>query len=390
MRKARGRSQADIELAATITATRIKATGWQIERWRQVGLIPSPTKQWLGRGRGSVSTYSPEAVAQAIEVAKLVRRRRPLEVVVLVLFARGYPISIEHLRNAYRKHLSRVELWIAKHSTGPTRFERAESLASELVRTAPQTKAGRSIARRIRRSQRSRGDPNDSLPPETPVSILQSVATNLTLVLLEGSAASEAGLEEMFSATGVDAPLVDRMGEIGPIVTEHALKEQKAVMKQMSFDTMLDLLDHVSLNELEESRDFVKLLRGFATPLAGFIRSIAGPPDAFGFGPIADMISDDLNVATGALMLLPLRSLLQSPNGRQFADLAASNQPMFADAFAGVKSLPKALQRTVRNPAKHAAQVEALPDAEKRRIRKIAAAHLVKYGAGDVVKEPTG
>ena len=62
----KARSRSDAELAEAITReTGLPTTPWQIESWRQGGLLQ--TGQQTFPGRGSNVEYSPEARSQAME-----------------------------------------------------------------------------------------------------------------------------------------------------------------------------------------------------------------------------------------------------------------------------------------------------------------------------------
>ncbi len=95
----RSASDATLATAATKRGGRT-VSPWQIERWRQWGLIDPPLREWRGR-QGSRSIYSERSLEQACAVAELARRRRPLHEVALILFVRGVPIPEAAVLRAY-------------------------------------------------------------------------------------------------------------------------------------------------------------------------------------------------------------------------------------------------------------------------------------------------
>lgn len=103
-----GRSASD----ATLALAASKRTGrtvypWQMERWRQWGLIDPPIREWRGR-KGSRSIYSARALDQAPAVAELERRPRPLHEVALMLFVSDVPMWEAAVRRAYTRLFDRL------------------------------------------------------------------------------------------------------------------------------------------------------------------------------------------------------------------------------------------------------------------------------------------
>lgn len=93
------------EGAASVTARKI----W---RWRRAGLIPSPVRHGLGRGRGTRSEYPPESARQAAAVQQVLSEHRRLVDVRLILFVRGFPIELAVLRAAYVARLNGLAAYI--------------------------------------------------------------------------------------------------------------------------------------------------------------------------------------------------------------------------------------------------------------------------------------
>jgi hypothetical protein len=113
----RGRSRAEIELARAISAAGARVSPWQVERWRQAGLLAPATRTYGGRGQGSSAVYPEGAVDRGVEVAGLVRPRRSLGEVALLLFARGRTMPLPTLKAAYLDWLERAGRWLGTAST---------------------------------------------------------------------------------------------------------------------------------------------------------------------------------------------------------------------------------------------------------------------------------
>src|SRR5713226_3446517 len=93
------RSRADAAMAETVThETGLLTTPWQIERWRQGGLLQSGERSFPGHG--STVTYSAEATAQAVALAKLSRGYRRRRDLALALFANGLYVDEAVLKRA--------------------------------------------------------------------------------------------------------------------------------------------------------------------------------------------------------------------------------------------------------------------------------------------------
>lgn len=126
-------SRADQSLIAELSKRGITVSPTQLERWRQAGLQPPNRRRWLGRGSGSVSQYQPEAVDQAADLTKLVKRGRPLADVALIMFARGYWVREDALRRGYRETLSWLESLATSTASDADLFDAAEAFASKML-----------------------------------------------------------------------------------------------------------------------------------------------------------------------------------------------------------------------------------------------------------------
>lgn len=98
-------SAADVELIGSLAAAGLAASPAQLERWRAAGLLPSHTRVFLGRGRGSASRPSPEAAALARALAERSQRGTPIEQVTLRLFFERPDLAVDE------RPLRRALLW---------------------------------------------------------------------------------------------------------------------------------------------------------------------------------------------------------------------------------------------------------------------------------------
>ena len=82
-----GPSAADRQLISQLAARELSVSAAQLERWRHAGLLPRSTRHGCGRGRGSVSEASPEAVEIAVALSRHARQGRDLRLAVIDWFA---------------------------------------------------------------------------------------------------------------------------------------------------------------------------------------------------------------------------------------------------------------------------------------------------------------
>ena len=82
-----GPSAADRQLISQLAARDLSVSAAQLERWRHAGLLPRNSRYGCGRGRGSESEASPEAVEIAAALSRHARQGRDLRLAVIDWFA---------------------------------------------------------------------------------------------------------------------------------------------------------------------------------------------------------------------------------------------------------------------------------------------------------------
>lgn len=108
-------SRADQELIAALRALRLKVSPYQLERWRQNGLVPKNIRRSLGRGRGTTSELAPDALACAVTVASAMDPKPPsvLAHITLALLGRfndTYDIASRPLRTSVAALITESDL----------------------------------------------------------------------------------------------------------------------------------------------------------------------------------------------------------------------------------------------------------------------------------------
>jgi hypothetical protein len=351
------RSRSDVELARLISSGGVPVSPWQVERWRQHGLIPSAARSYGGRGRGSESVYATEAVEQGRVVAQLVRRRRPLSDVAVALFVRGYQVPERVLKNAYAEWLKRAQCYLGRPAAIQEMFDAAEERATAMVRPMLKTKQGRRFRSRLRRG----GAPADD--------IFLSVVTNLIL-LLQGGETTDEGLDEVLEAGGATAMYRDRIPGVGPI----ALGPTPAVrefMRKVSLGNLRELVDTSTMEDLVWARDLILLLVPFASAVAAMIRTMFRLPDAMGFGVLADMESDDGTLGHAIPIMLLLRDVASTPEALDLLSMMRDRLNHFQEAAAFLMTLPAPVIRRLTQG--DAGVLDGLDADTRRRIQEEAA-----------------
>lgn len=289
-------------MARLISDGGVSVSPWQVERWRQHGLIPSAARSYGGRGRGSEAVYTAEAVEQGRVVAQLVRRRRPLSDVAVALFVRDYQVPEHVLKNAYAEWLEKIQRYLGRPAAIDEMFDAAEERATAMVPPMLKTKLGRRFRSRLRRS----GVPADD--------VFLSVVTNLIL-LLQGGETTDEGLDEVLEAGGATAMYRDHILGAEPIAPGPT-PEVREFMRKVSLRNLRELVEASTMEDLVWARDLILLFVPFASALAVIIRTMFRLPDAMGFGALADMAYDDAMLGHAVPIALLLRDVASTPEAQ--------------------------------------------------------------------------
>ncbi len=351
------RSRSDAELARRISECGVAVTPWQVERWRQHGLLPPAARSYPGRGQGSEAIYPPESVEQGRVVAQLVRRRRPLSDVAVALFVRGYPVPEQVLKDAFGEWLDRLQRYLGRPATVEEMFDSAEDRARAMVAPMLKTKQGR----RFRSRQRGGDVAADD--------VFLSVVTNLVL-LLQGGETTDDGLDEVLEAGGASAMYRDRIPGAGPIAAGPS-PEVREFMRKVSLQNLRRLVEASTIEDLVWARDLILLFIPFASVFAVMIRTMFQLPDAMGFGVLADMEGDDRMLGYGIPIMLLLRDVASTPEAQDLLAMMRDKLVHFQQAAAFLRSFPAPVAR--RLVQGDAAVLDELDADERRRIQAEAA-----------------
>lgn len=335
------RSESDRALAeAAGKRAGVDVTPWQVERWRQAGLIDPAERVWPGRGHGSCSRYGPLCIDQAAAVARLARRRRPLDQIALILFVRREPVPIAAVKAAYAALLNHVEKWLGDAAThADPELNVAAVRADQVLKYLLRTRQGRRMVGRLRRG----------VPGVPPREVLVSVLQNIFSILQSGDPASHEGLDELYMAGGLDAAGRDVAPGIPQPLDPHFPAGIPEVLSRMRLTDVRTGFAEATAEELVSARDdyltLVEAFRGMAT----IAQVLWGLPDAFGLAAIADAPSDDLATAHILPVMLLLKKELAAPQAADLLLLLRERAAAFGTAGELLAGLPKSAQRRLRD-----------------------------------------
>lgn len=94
----RAESSADSRLRASLADQGLFVSRYQLERWRQVGLMPRPRVVRVGFGGSRVEDHPEDVFGVAEVLARESRRGRPWQQVAVEIFEYGFPLSESCLR----------------------------------------------------------------------------------------------------------------------------------------------------------------------------------------------------------------------------------------------------------------------------------------------------
>jgi len=353
----KARSRSDAQLAEWVSReTGIPTSGWQIERWRQGGLLQPATRPRAGRG--STAIYSDEARQQAVELARLSRQGRRHDEIARILFARGLYVREDNLRRALTKLIEGVDEWI-----GPIQSEedlnRIDAKAQKVVQYARRTEAGKRLQRRLRR------------PGVKGTTMAAGIYYNLLHLVKTGLPTTEEGFTELLEGYGLMGFVRDQIDGVGPIAPEGE-SDVGRFIREANLPRVRALLASSSLDDLKASRDLVRLHLPILKDFAVLATTWFQLPDAFGFGWLLDVELDDLQVGTWVPFGLALLPYVKTPEAQELLAKIAQSADYFHQMATLARSVPPEVVASMRrgdpNP------LEGLPTEQREQIVQSATA----------------
>jgi hypothetical protein len=102
-------SEADAAMRAAVADVGLMVSRYQLERWRQLGLLPRARIRRATFGGSRALAHDGEAIDAAVFLASQSRRGRPWQLVGVDMFDRGYPLGENCLRACARYLVDRLQ-----------------------------------------------------------------------------------------------------------------------------------------------------------------------------------------------------------------------------------------------------------------------------------------
>jgi hypothetical protein len=360
----RARSGSDAGLADAVTReTGLHTTPWQIESWRQKGLLQPGQRTFPGRG--SHVEYSPEARAQAMELARLSRKYRRHGELARALFGRGLYVEENVLKAALVRVIDRAEEWIGPSETEDD-LDEVDHRAQQIAKWALRTKQGRKLQRRVR--GRAAGSEE----------IAAGIYFTLLHLLKTGLLTSEEGFQELLDATGLRGLFTETINGVGPFAPE-GTGEMEAFLQHATLGDLRERIRTSSIDDLRESRDLMAIMFRFFKNFAILATRWLDSPTALGLAMLEDLDIDELRIGTSAAVGLLILPFARTP-GAQVLLEGIRRHAAYYDGLADLAlRVPKEVLPAMRRGDPEA--LSNLADGQRLEIERAARA-VAELGSG--------
>jgi hypothetical protein len=365
----KARSRSDVALAEAVTReTGLPTTPWQIERWRQGGLLQPGGRSFPGSG--SETTYSLEAHAQAVELANLSRCYRRQRDIALALFAKGLYVSDPVLKRALVGVFERVDKWIGPGKTDDE-LDDIDHRAQRIAKWSKRTKQGRMLQRRMH----GRG--------ASPEDMVAGVYYNVLHIFKTGEVTSDEGFDEFLDATGLRGLFTEQLNGAGPIAPEGPGGLQ-AFLEQLTLQGVAGRVQKSSMDELRESRDLMAILFPFFKNFATAARHLQQAPTGLGLMMMEHLDVDDASRGTWAAIGLMILPLMRTSGAQQLLEQVRSNAAFYQGLAELARLVPPEVVPAMRQGDPNC--LAGLPQGDRAKIevaaRAVQALHA-QIGGGD-------
>ena len=369
----RARSVSDLTLVRWIESeTGVQISPWQVERWRQAGLLQPAEHEYPGAG--SLATYSAEARLQVLELARLSHEYHHHDVLARVLFYRGFWVRDDALRKAYDTVFAHAAEWIGPSDT-EAELDALDRKAQDLAAQAGRTRFGR----RLRHRLRGRGGPVDDTAAGAIYTMLHLLKT--------GVPTTPEGLDALLQGMGVTGFFEDRIGEAGPLAPGGP-DEFVPFFREANLGGIRSAIAEASSDDLIEARDLLKTLVPFFRSVAVLVTQMLGVPTALGLTPLLEMEYTERTMADGVPVGLLMLPLVRTDGPRQFVGTIREHSAYFEQMAAFAESIPDGVLQALR--AHDETALGQLPVEERERIHSAANAVQIAGRGLPWAGAPTG
>ena len=353
----KARSVSDLKLVRWIESqTGVQISPWQVERWRQAGLLQTAEHEYPGTG--SYATYSAEARRQVLELARLSREYHRHDVLARVLFYRGFWVRDDALRRSYDAVFAHADEWIGPSNT-EAELDALDRKAQDLAAQSGRTKFGR----RLRHRLRGYGGPVDDTAAAAMYTMLHLLKT--------GVPTTPEGLGALLQGMGVTGFFEDRIGDAGPLAPGGP-DEFVPFFRESSLGGIRRAIAEASAEDLIEARDLLKTLVPFFRSVAVLVTRMLGVSTALGLTPLLEIEYTERTMADWVPVGLLMLPQLRTDGPREFVGHIREHAAYFEQMAAFAESIPEGILEALRAHGETA--LGQLPVEERERIRSAAGA----------------
>lgn len=247
-------SRADQDLIKALAARHVVVSGTQLERWRHAGLLPRAERRWDGK-YGSHAVHQDGLMDHVEDVARHVRRGRPLEVTAVAVFAEGKRSVPDALLMAGVQRIADdfASDWATQRQRARLTLEQTQSgepvdeLAIAEYLSAEIAGSGGQMVRSWR--QNLRRHPTSEMTPANREVVVTGAVTSVMRLLAGDQPESDDSLVELAAASGAagafeKAPFAD-----APMVSE-GVSALRNVFQDLDISQLPQVVRTVTAEEL--------------------------------------------------------------------------------------------------------------------------------------------
>ena len=277
-----------------------------------------------GYAQPTNTSNPPESFAQALAVAQIRDGERTSpDRIVLGLFARGYPVPLDQLRQAFHcRFIEPIRMLVEELSEGGSSIDEVvDAIATGTTALAPRSKSGRFMIRHAKNRD------------DSAMSIVESANALLATAMLGGDVSTfdlegADAFDELMDVTSLGGFADDRVEGVGAIVRggrQELRADLTSIFRSISVEALGELMQSASLEELTTSRNMLKQVLTFGEAFARNVPDLGGPRTAFGMEFLLTLAMDDESIVFLSVMLLSqIRRLGQAQVDASFVELTPS------------------------------------------------------------------
>jgi Homeodomain-like domain len=288
-----------VDLCALLSEQGLRIGDRRLRRWRQEGVLVPQHRRWSDTG--STYIWARATVGQALEAERLLRRYRSFDEARIALFASGFRVDEQKLRDGYLRVLGRraaqLETLLDVVSHAEPEWD---AVADSVSETFAHGRSFRSL-RRMRRVAEHRLPASEQ---STPAAYVEQTMRSAAKTLLTGRLGSDSDIAELLHRSpGFE------LASVRPVPLEQRIEVSKRIQARMSFGALAQTIDTAPLEALAASSEHLlavaAIFDGLVKPMF-YLTEIA---DQYPRGAATEWLTGDpLQLGMFALSLQSIRS----------------------------------------------------------------------------------